>query len=95
MLKVRVNIMNVTNFSMMGEKEKETLVICSGSECGGFYFANVSELIIHSLNFTSVRNSISGIYVHNFLLANCTFAYNEDTALVLGFSNIALDGMCL
>ena len=91
-LKLQVNITNVDNFSMSGEKGKETLVTCSGSKCGGFYFENVSYLSIFSLSFSSVSKSISGQNVHDFLLTNCTFAHNEDTALFLGFSSIVFDG---
>ncbi len=91
-LNAQVHVTNVSNFSMMGEKEKETSVICSGSECGGFFFKNVTELTIHSLRFSSVSSSISGENVHNFLLTNCTFAHNEDTAVLFGYSDITLDG---
>ena len=92
-LNVQIHVTNVSNFSMMGEKETKTLIICSGSECGGFFFKNVLELTIHSLSFYSVSSSIVGENIHNFLLTNCTFAHNEDTAVYVGFSdNITLDG---
>ena len=37
-LNVQIHVTNVSNFSMMSEREKETLIVCSGSECGGFFF---------------------------------------------------------
>ena len=57
-LNAQIHVTNVSNFSMMGEKETKTLIICSGSECGGFFFKNVLELTIHSLSFSSVSSSI-------------------------------------
>jgi hypothetical protein len=44
------------------------------------------------MSFSSVSNSIVGKNVRNFLLTNCTFAHNEDTAVFFGYSDITLDG---
>ena len=93
----QVRVANVGNFSMIKEASvNASTVMCSGSGCGGFYFDNVSHLLVSGLAFTADRPSsysISAVHVQEFLLVNCTFANSSSkTALFGDKSNLFLDG---
>ena len=91
-LKTQANISTVTSFSMIGESEDTCKIICSGPECGGFYFEDVLHLVIRNLSFVSSSHSITAVHVDNLLLTNCTFANGSDTAFITNNSNLTLDG---
>ena len=50
---VMANITSVAGFSMVGESENTSTIICSGLGCGGFYFDNVTGLNVTQLSFVS------------------------------------------
>ena len=77
---------------MVGESEKESKIICSGSRCSGFYFANISFLDVINLSFVTESQSITAVHVLNFRLINCTFANSTDTTLIAENSHILFDG---
>ena len=93
----QVRVANVGNFSLIKEASvNASTVMCSGSGCGGFYFENVSHLLVSGLAFTADRpssNSISAVHVQEFLLVSCTFANSSSkTALFGDKSNLFLEG---
>ena len=91
-LKTQANISTVTSFSMIGESEDTCKIICSGPECGGFYFEDVLHLVIRNLNFVSDSHSITAEHVDHLQLTNCMFANGSDTAFIANGSNLVLDG---
>ena len=91
-LKTQANISTVTSFSMIGESEDTCKIICSGPECGGFYFEDVLDLVIRNLSFVSNSYSITAEHVDTLQLTNCMFANGSDTAIITNGSNVVLDG---
>ena len=91
-LKTQANISTVTGFSMIGESEDTCKIICSGPECGGFYFEDVTHLVIRNLSFVSDTHCITAEHVDTLQLTNCTFANGSDTAFITNGSNVVLDG---
>ena len=94
-LEGQVHVANVGNFSMIKEASVNTsTVMCSGFGCGGFYFENVSHLLVSGLEFIadSPYRSISVVQVQEFLLVNCTFANSSSKMALLGKeSNLFLE----
>ena len=88
----KIHIRYIETFSMVAETEGTSVIVCSGSDCGGFYFENVKQLILVGLKFVSESHSITVVDVNDFQLTNSTFSDNCNTSLVGMYSNLFLEG---
>ena len=89
---VMANVTNVTDFSMFGRCANTTTIVCSGRRCGGFYFDDVTSLIVTQLSFISDSHSITTKNVYGFQLTNCIFANSSNTAVIANNSNVHIEG---
>ena len=89
---VMANVTNITDFSMVGGSANTTTIVCSGLRCGGFYFDDVTSLIVTQLSFISDSHSIITKNVYGFQLVNCIFANSSNTAVIANNSNVHIEG---
>ena len=92
MYKVQISVNGAKNFSMFGDPEYMTTVVCKGSDCGGFLFVNVSLVLIQNLKFISDSHSVVASLIQEMHVKNCTFAENNDTAFHALNCSLAFDG---
>ena len=89
---VQISVSNAKNFSMIGDPNHMTTVVCKGSECGGFQFRNISQVIIKSVRFVSDTHSVVAALIQDMHVTNCTFEENSATAFHAMNSTLTLDG---
>lgn len=69
-MKGQVEVANVDNFSMTGEIENASTIVCNGSGSSSFNFENLSRLHVKGLKFDSDTHSISASDTQSFFVAN-------------------------